>query len=142
MKTLVPILFILLGAGCCSRYALRPEHLVGLKYSEGGETIVEHYQIQNFGWYLFGSIPLACGDIDHDANIGFSLFHDLVRTDLLTDELNRRAQNIGAKPQCVATLNTDRITFQVPGTSFPLILPYIICYREVQISALMVKEAK
>lgn len=140
MKRILSILAALLGAGCCTRYALKPEHLVNLEYAEGGGRVVEHYQIQNYGWYLFNSIPLVCGDTDHDAIICFSLFRDRVRTDLLTDELNRHARKVGAVPRCVATLNTDHVSIQIPGTTFPLVFPYIICYREVQISALLVKE--
>lgn len=142
MKRLFPILAALLGAGCCTRYALRPEYLTNLEYAEGGGTVVEHYQIQNYGWYLFDWIPLACGDIDPDAIICFSLFHDQVRTDLLTEELNRHARHVGAVPRCVVTLNTDHVSIQIPGTTFPLVFPYIICYREVQLSALLVKEVE
>lgn len=144
MNQKTTILFaILLGlgaTGCCTRYSLKPDHLVGLTYAEGGGEVVEHYQLQNYGWYLFDTIPLVCGDINPDAKLCLAVFKDHVRTDLLTAEFNRHVRETNTRPVCVATLNTDLVTFEIPGLSIPLIVPYILCYREVQISALLVKD--
>ena len=131
----------LAAAGCCTRYSLAPKHLKGLRYSGGGE-VIEHYQVQNYGWYLFDTLPLVCGDTDPDATIPFSLFSDEVRTDTVTGIFNEHVRSMGAKPVSVAVLCDDRVTFEVPGLSIPLIIPYIICYREVQISALLVSDGQ
>lgn len=140
MRRVFCLLLPFIVAGCVTRFSLAPEHLKGLRYAEGGGRVVEHYQIQNYGWYLFDTLPIICGDLDKDAKLCFTLFSDQVRTDLLTKEFNDRVRETGTRPVCVNTLNTDLKTFEIPGISFPLILPYIICYREVQISGVLVKD--
>lgn len=135
---------VLALAGCFTEYRCAPDNFKGLKYAEGGGEIVEHYQIQNYGWYLFDKFPLVCGDLNNGHMGPMTFFSDQVRTDLMTEKFNQHVRETNTKAVSVVTLNTDWVTFEVPGLAIavPAILPYIICYREVQISSLLLKKEK
>lgn len=143
MKTLRLLVMLAAGmslAGCYTRYSVRPSRLTSLAYGDERGRIVEHYQARNYGWYLFGSIPLVCGDRDEDNNGTFVFFSDQVRMELLTEDFNQRVRETNTRPACVTTLDRDMIAFEVPGLSIPLVLPYVLCYREVQLSALLLEK--
>ena len=88
----------------------------------------------NYGWYLFDFIPLACGDTDEDWIVPSSFFRNRVTMDeiqgrLLT-EMNRR----GKKVENLVWSNNDSVLITVPILNVPLPIPYIITYREMQLS--------
>lgn len=143
MKRLAIVLPLVLAlSGCCLRYSIAPEHMKGLPYGDGDREFVEHYYVLNYGWYLFDRFPLACGDTDPDALIRFSFFSDQVRSDLLMQQFNDRVKATGTEPCSVVTTIEDGVTFDVPGLSFPLVLPYIICFREVQVSGVLTRRSE
>ena len=130
----------LTAAGCCTRCSVAPVHMKGLGVVGASGEFAEHYHVRNCGWYLFDKIPLLCGNADPNSLCGITLFSDQVRTDTMMRLFNDRVRATGTKPASVATIVDDWVTLEVPGVSFPLILPYIICYREVQISGVLVRE--
>ena len=140
-RYLVAIALLAAASGCCTRYSMKPEHLVGLRYADEDGEILEHYHVHNYGWYLFNTFPIVCGETDrkHQGDVAF--FSDQVRTDIMTNIFNDRVRETGSRPACVVTHNMDLVTFEIPGVSFPLILPYIICYREIQMSGLLLKDS-
>lgn len=131
---------MLAAAGCCTRCSVAPEHMKGLGVVGASGEFVEHYYVRNYGWYLFDKIPLVCGDTNPNSLCGMSFFSDQVRTDTMTRIFNDRVRATGSKPASVATIVDDWVTFEVPGLSFPLFLPYVVCYRDVQISGVLVRE--
>ena len=133
---------VLATAGCYTNDSVSPEHIKGLGVVGSNGEFVEHCHICNSGWYLFDRIPLACGDTDPNSLLGVAFFSDQVRTDVITRIFNDRVRSTNTKPADVVTIVNDLVTFEVPGVSFPLILPYIICYREVQISGVLVRETE
>jgi len=137
----VAVLSVVLAcAGCYTSVSVAPEHIKGLGVVGADGEFVEHYHIWNGGWYLFDTIPLVCGDTDYNSLLGIAFFSDQVRTDVMTRIFNDRVRATNTKPANVATIVNDGVTFEVPGVSFPLILPYIICYREVQISGVLTRK--
>ena len=128
------------AAGCCTQCSVAPEHMKGLGVVGADGEFVEHYHIRNSGWYLFDKIPLVCGDTNPNSLCGIAFFSDQVRTDTMTRIFNDRVRATDTKPAHVATIVDDGVTVEIPGVSFPLILPYIICYREVQISGVLVRK--
>lgn len=131
---------VLAAAGCCTRCSVAPEHMKGLGVVGADGEFVEHYHIRNSGWYLFDKIPLVCGDTNPNSLCGIAFFSDQVRTDTMTRIFNDRVRATDTKPAHVATIVDDGVTVEIPGVSFPLILPYIICYREVQISGVLARK--
>ena len=127
-------------AGCFTRCSVAPEHLKGLGVVGSDGEFVEHYHIRNSGWYLFDKIPLVCGDTTPNSLFGIALFSDQVRTDTMTRIFNDRVRATNTKLVSAATIVDDWVTLEIPGVSFPLVLPYIVCYREVQISGVLVRE--
>ena len=136
------LVVVLTSAGCYTHCSVAPEHIKGLGVVGADGEFVEHYHVQNSGWYLFDKIPLICGDTSPNSLLGIAIFSDQVRTDTLTRLFNDRVRATNTKPASVATIVNDWVTFEVPGVSFPLVLPYVVCYREVQISGVLVREAE
>ena len=136
----VAIALLAAASGCCTRYSMSPKHLVGLRYADEDGEIVEHYHIQNYGWYLFNVLPIVCGETDRNAFSRIAFFSDQVRPDIMTGIFNDRVRETGSRPACVATHSMDLVTFAIPGISIPIVVPYVICYREVQMSGLLLKD--
>lgn len=140
MLKIAALAVALSAAGCCTRCSVSPEHMKGLHVAGADGEFAEHYHVRNSGWYLFDKLPLVCGDTNPNSLCGISFFSDQVRVDTMTRIFNDRVRSTGTKPACVATIVDDGVTFEVPGVSFPLILPYVVCYREVQISGVLVRK--
>ena len=112
----------------------------GLDVAGADGKFVEHYHVRNSGWYLFDKLPLVCGSTNPNSFCGIAFFSDQVRTDTMTKMFNDRVRATNTRPASVATIVDDWVTLEVPGVSFPLFLPYIVCYREVQISGVLVRK--
>ena len=121
------------GAGCFSMDAAP----IRLRTLHGVPT--EHVVIANNGWYLFNAWPLACGNAYENATFRWRLFRDDVNADILQDRLTRYAAKKGCNVTDLNVFNDEQVLLSIPGTSFPIPLPYIITFREMQISCVLVK---
>ena len=94
----------------------------------------QHIHASNFGWYLFHSIPLATGNATPNSIMPFVLF----RNDVTMNKIQNRAfaDDVAKnkKPTNVSYICHDEIFFELPGTNIPVPLPYILTYREIQLS--------
>lgn len=134
----------LASAGCYSvRSAVSPT-LAGCRLAGDDSEIVAHLCIQNFGLYLFGTLPVFCGDPDGPSWFPISFFHDRVNDDELARCLVREAGKFGSDIEIadVTQSNSDTIAFNPPGFDIPIVVPYIICFRDNQISALVVRRKR
>jgi len=142
MKTnLLPIVAASAMAGLCvgcftmetaTTETLRNSHHTGM---EGKPR--EHVVVANYGWYLFNVIPLVCGNAREGARCAFAFFRDEVTTDIVHSRLTSYAAQKGCH---LAELNlyvNDSVLFEVPGTSIPIPMPYVLCYKERLVSALL-----
>ena len=142
MKTnLLPIvalsLAVSLCAGCftmdtATTETLRNSHHTGM---EGKPR--EHVVVANYGWYLFNVVPLVCGNAREGARFPWVFFRDEVTTDIVHNRLTSYAALNGCH---LAELNlyvNDSVLFEVPGTSIPIPMPYVLCYKERLVSALL-----
>ena len=43
----------------------------------------------------------------------------------------------GKKPRDMSYYTQESVLFEIPGTDFPVPLPYILTYKEVQLSGVM-----
>ena len=97
----------------------------------------EHVVVSNYGWYLFNVIPLVCGNARKDARFPWAFFRDEVTTDIVH---NRLTDYTSQKNCTLAELNlyvNDSVLFELPGTSIPIPMPYVLCYKERLVSALL-----
>ncbi len=97
----------------------------------------QHVVISNSGWYLFNALPVVCGNAHEDAWFEWRFFSDEVDLDLLHNRLTRHAARAGCLVEGLNVFNSELVLLEIPGTEFPLPLPYIITYREMQISCVL-----
>lgn len=100
-------------------------------------TAEEHIHVSNYGYYLFNNIPLFCGDASKSGTGETIFFRDDVTLakmqNVLLEEVSRKAYSI------------VEIQPKTSSTCFFSVVPYvgntlgILWYKEVQISAVMVK---
>lgn len=88
----------------------------------------------NYGWYLFDLIPLACGDTDEDWIVPSSFFHNRVTMDEIQNRLMEKTRNSGKRLENLAWHNDDSVLLTIPFLNVPLPIPYVITYREMQLS--------
>ena len=105
-------------------------------------TPIEHVVVSNYGWYLFNCIPIECGNAKQGASFPWTFFRDEVTTDVVQNRLTAYAARKGAH---LAELNlyvNDNVLFEVPGLQIPIPMPYILCYHERLVYALLIEPPK
>lgn len=93
----------------------------------------------NFGWYLFDFIPLFCGDPDEDWIVPCTFFRDRVTMDVIQSRLLAKARKTGVKVENLTWSNNDSVLLTIPLLQVPVPVPYLITYREMQLSAEVTK---
>lgn len=95
----------------------------------------EHVFVSNYGWYLFDFIPIACGNAAEDRWLPFVIFRNDVTMDKIQRAFMRSAERTGKTDMRDLTYrNDDTVLFMLPGVDFPIPIPYILTYREIQLS--------
>ena len=126
-----------LCAGCFTMASGTTETLRNSHHTSLAGKPREHVVVSNYGWYLFNCIPLVCGNPREDARFPWHFFRDEVTSDVVQDRLTAYA---AAKNTNLAELNlyvNDSVLFELPGTSIPIPMPYVLCYKERLVSALL-----
>ncbi len=131
MKRFILILFsLLLFSGCMSIERSSTEYV-----TEGGIVVPgEQVFISNYGYYLFGSIPLFTGN---ETGTGTTFFSDGATLDKTQKYLSELADKEGAAVVHVQPMVHSTCSFSaipIVGTTFGL-----FWYKEVQLSATLVK---
>ena len=62
-----------------------------------------------------------------------------MNADILQSRLTHYAARKGCDVEELNVFNDEQVLLSIPGTSFPIPLPYIITFREMQISCVLVK---
>ena len=83
---------------------------------------VEHIFISDFGWKLFNWIPLFRSDITLER---------------VQKEMMAEAKRRGKIATDLTWHTMERVTFDIPLVVITLPLPYIICYRDIQLSGVL-----
>lgn len=115
-------------AGCCHVEATKSPPVMG------GDC-VEHAIAYNYGWNLFGCLPIVCGNANGESWCPFSFFTDEVRGELLMDRLRERAEKAGLELKDIVCYNDRDVFFDF----YYAPVPWIIQYREVNCSATFVR---
>lgn len=124
--------------GCYSLSTATSADLRGSKDVATAGRPLEHVVVSNYGWYFFNRVPIVCGNMREDAFCPWSFFRNEVTTDLVHDRLTSYAAKKKAEVAELQLFFTENVLFEIPGTSIPLPMPYLICYRERLASALLV----
>lgn len=136
-------LFALLAltAGCFSMESapIRAGSVGALRIRAAGGEPAEHVVIANNGWYLFNVWPLACGNAHEESKFPWRFFSNDVNADILHNRLTRYAARKHNDVEELNVFNDEEVFLSIPGTSFPIPLPYVITFRETQISCVLVK---
>ncbi len=121
---LVSALF--LSAGCFSIDVAANRH-----------TRERHVLVTNYGWYLFGKIPLVCGNVSPRRFTPFAFFRDDVTMDKIQSRFIDFARKEGCEARDMMYHMSDQVLFTLPGSSISFPLPYFITYREIQLSGVL-----
>lgn len=120
----------------------------------------DHILVSNYGWYLFHFIPIANGNANPNRWLPWVMFRDDVTMDkiqrrfmMYADDYGRRVASENAaktehgktidriservKVRDLAYTTSESVLFNVPGLNFPLPLPYILTYQEIQLSGVL-----
>lgn len=125
--------------------ALAAAVLTGCFSIEAGRletTGEEHVLASNYGWYLFHFIPLACGNADSGGLLPWVIFRNDVTMDKIQErflDYARKDKNGGGMVN-LSYRTQESVLFEIPGSNIPIPLPYIISYKEIQLSGVLVPD--
>ena len=100
----------------------------------------EHVLVSNYGWYLFHFIPIACGNASLDAWTPWVFFRDDVTLDKVQGRFMLHAKGEGCTAEDMIYETKESVMLEIPGLNTPLPIPYLLTYREIQLSGLLTKE--
>lgn len=130
------------ASGCVSVDKCPAEKFAGMSINGTDAKPVGHIVVSNFGYYLFDLFPLVSGNANKERWFPFRLFSDHVKLpkmqSLLADEVQKHhgleiadlASHYDAAPCFSVSLDPKSL------------LGMFFCYREVQLSAVLVEPAK
>ena len=133
----LPAVFLL--AGCYSMDISSNKAISHPSSSSNEVARAEHVVVSNYGWYLFNAIPLACGNADRDAKFPWKFFRNHVTSSLLHDRMMEYARKQGADVGELTFFRDEQVFFSIPGSQFPVPIPYVLCFREIQFSGVLTK---
>lgn len=128
--------------GCYFVYPATSETLRSCTFAgEEGEIVAQLF-VENFGLYLFGHFPIFCGDPDGPAWFPVTFFRDRVNDEELARCFAREVARYGddVKVVGVSQVNSDTVAFDAPGFDVPVVVPYLICFRDNQICGTIVRK--
>lgn len=133
MKRLITLALIAAAAGfsgCCS-----------MDYTVSPSTGNEHVLVSNYGWKLFNCIPLVCGNATDPQSPNYfgpwAFFRDDVTMDKIQARLTTLAAAHGKTPANLFYHNYDTVFISIPFADVPIPIPYVVCYREIQLSGVL-----
>ena len=96
-----------------------------------------HICVGNSGWYLFHFIPLACGNAAEDPMMPWIFFRNDVTMDKIQNRFMQYARFYGKTARDMNYYTQESVLFEIPATDFPIPLPYLLTYKEVQLSGVL-----
>ena len=96
----------------------------------------EHLIVSNYGWYLFHFIPVACGNASKDRWLPWTLFRNDVTMHKIQSSFMDYAREHGGTDNVdnLSYTSRDSVMLEIPGLELPLPIPYLLTYREIQLS--------
>lgn len=99
----------------------------------------EHLVVRNYGWYLLNCIPVGCGNAAPDPLLPFVVFRDDVEMDRIQEIFTEYAALKGKTPTELNYDVKDEVMsiFPLLGYAVSIPIPYILTYREIQLSGVL-----
>jgi hypothetical protein len=120
----------MLGASACATGCFT----VDTARSDKHDSTREHVVVRNYGWRLFNCIPLVCGNATENSFMPWVFFRDDITMDKIQGRFANYAARRGKKAHDLKYTDYDTVLFNVPLLQYPLPIPYLLCYRELQLS--------
>ena len=139
MKRVIVSAALFAFAGCFSIDRSSSEAFRGSRLNVTDGEPMEHVVVSNYGWFLFDCVPLVCGNATPGASFPCRMFSDQVKADILQCRLTDYAANKKADLVDLHYFHNSNVLFSIPGLSLPIPIPYLLCYREIQFSGVLVK---
>ena len=133
---------VALLAGCYSMDVATTSSLRQSALSPDDAMPKEHIVVSNYGWYLFNWIPIVCGNATPGRSFPWSFFSNEVTSTLLHDRMMARAAATESDVRDLVFFRDERVIFTIPGTNFPIPIPYVLTYREIQFSGVLTHKTK
>lgn len=100
----------------------------------------EHVIVRNYGWNLFGVIPLVCGNADVDSSWGSTFFKDEVTLEIAHGVLSKYVADSGREICDIVVMADRKALWSVQLFVVPISLPWVVQYKEVNVSATLVRK--
>ena len=130
MKHILAIVMSALLAGCFTVETASSPVL--------GEDNVAHVAIGNYGWTLFGCVPLLCGNANSDSWCPFVFFRNDIRAELAYEKLMALADEKGCRVEDINMMGDNDVLFD----AYYAPVPWVIVYKETNLSANLVRREK
>lgn len=102
----------------------------------------ENILVTNYGWYLFNLLPVATGNASESALSPTVFFRNDVTMDKVQKRAVRYANARGKNLDNLTYHNHSSVMLNIPGTDFPIPIPYVLTFREIQLSAMLKNDEK
>ena len=126
--------------GCYSLEVSDNSALRNSKSANGTGKPLEHVLIANYGWFLFNCVPLVCGNASTGDSFPWKFFSDHVNPETIHDRMMEHAASKNANVEELVTSYDEKVFLQIPEVQVPI--PFLLCYREVQASGVLVERKK
>jgi len=98
----------------------------------------EHVVAINYGWSLFNCIPLFCGNANGSGRVSpWAFFRDDVTMDKVQARFLQHAADKGRQAHDLNYHNYSSVMFDLPLVGFSIPIPYVITYKEIQLSGVL-----
>ena len=98
----------------------------------------EHILASNYGWYLFDFIPLACGNTNTAPLMPWVIFRNDVTMGKVQTRFMEYVNGMKKDVKNLTYTSYDSVMFEIPGSNSPVPIPYLLTYREIQLSGVLV----
>ena len=135
---------------CCVGFALTG--CFSMDHARFVRSDEEHLLVSNYGWYLFHYFPLACGNASKERWLPWTMFRNDVTMDKIQGRFMDYANSqtnlvrgangqltpvVGRRARDLAYTTHESVMLQIPGINLPLPIPYLLTYREIQLSGVL-----
>ena len=124
------VLAALLPLGLCGCFSVDVAQSPVLGERSGGHAVV-----CNYGWTLFGCVPLVCGNENLDSWCPLTFFKDEIRPEIAHGKLLALAEQRGCDVEDLHLLGDNYVLFD----AWYAPVPWILVYKETNVSANLVK---
>ena len=99
-----------------------------------------HVVVRNYGWNLFGFIPLVCGNADVESIWGSTFFKDEVTLEIAHGVLSKYVADSGREICDIVVMADRKALWSVQLFVVHISLPWVVQYKEVNVSATLVRK--